>query len=452
MLTDCLFVNREMRFRGIPDGINMASGELQPLEIKFRTRYQPSDLFELAFYWLLLEPYRLVPQADPVGWLQLADGAGSRTDPIRLDIPAGAFAAVREAAAQARSALADGVDQFWCNCTVCHQYPQSATARRTAPVRVISGIGYRTGAALVAGGVDTVGQLAELSREDIRSALAPSRLRRPSDDTIDGWKEHARVFIANSPKLRSGQHDSLPDRYIAFDVEYQSHAPWVVWLLCAHAVGVESPHRITVFADETEQAALIAEFAGFLAKYPDLPVVTWGGTSADLPALKRAVAHYPMPDSFDAAAFLETLESRHLDLHRWAKKALILPLTRRGVKDAAEYFGLAVDTDVANGLMANSVWSRYRETGDAELKDRLIAYNQSDVTVLASVCAHLKAIHAGSVPPVSAPPQFSRDELISHHMSTQPCAEANDQGGSLRRKLWERLRNRIARGSVPASP
>lgn len=454
VLTDHLFVNRDLRFRGIPDGVSMASGELQPLEIKHRTQHQLSDLFELAFYWLLLEPYRLVPRADPVGWLQLADGAGGRSAPIRLDIPAEVLAEVREVATRARSALTDGVEQFWCDCTVCRQYPrpQNPAARRTAPVRVISGIGPSTGAALVVGGVNTVGQLADLSREDIRSALAPSRRRRPSDDTIDGWREHARVFIANSSKLTSGQHDSLPGRFIAFDLEYQSYAPWVVWLLCAHAVGVEGPHRITAFADETGQGALIAEFAGFLAKYPDLPVVTWGGTSADLPALTRVIEHYPMPESFDAAAFLETLESRHLDLHQWAKKALFLPITRRGVKEVAEYFGLAIDTDVGGGMMADSLWRTYRETGDGVLKDRLIAYNRSDVTILAGVCAHLEAVHAGSTPPVLAPPQFSHDEFISHETPAQLNTQAAHQRGSWRRRLQERLRSKIGSGAVPASP
>ncbi|MFC9516450.1 ribonuclease H-like domain-containing protein [Nocardiaceae bacterium NPDC056970] len=454
VLADHLFVNRHLRFRGIPDGINMASGELQPLEIKHRTQPQLSDLFELAFYWLLLEPHRLVPHANPVGWLQLADGAGGRTDPIRFAIPADALAEVGEVATQARSALADGVEQFWCDCTVCRQYPrpQSLAARRTAPVRVVSGIGFHTGKALVVSGIGTVGQLAELSREDIRSALAPSRLRSPSDKTIDGWKEHARVFIANSPKLKSGKHDSLPDRYIALDLEYQSYSPWAVWLLCAHAVGVESSHRITVFADESGQAALITEFAGFLAKYPDLPVVTWGGKSADLPALTRTIAHYSMPESFDDAAFFEALGSRHLDLHQWTKRALNLPIPRRGVKDVAESFGLPIDTDIGGGLMADNLWRRYRETGDAELKDRLIAYNRSDVTILVGVCAHLKALHSESVPPVFAPPPFSHDEFISHEAPAQLNSQAAHQRGFWRRKLWGRLRNRVGGGTGSASP
>ncbi|MFC9515523.1 hypothetical protein ACFTSD_07335 [Nocardiaceae bacterium NPDC056970] len=53
-----------------------------------------------------------------------------------------------------------------------------------------------------------------------------------------------------------------------------------------------------------------------------------------------------MPELFDAAAFLKVLESRHLDLHQWTKKALDLPIPRRDVKDVAESFGLPTDTDV----------------------------------------------------------------------------------------------------------
>lgn len=85
--------------------------------------------------------------------------------------------------------------------------------------------------------------------------------------------------------------------------------------------------------------------------------------------------------------------------------------------------------------MADSLWRRYRETGDAELKDCLIAYNRSDVTILAGVCAHLKAIQAGSVPPVFAPPQFSHDEPISHETPRQPNTQAAHQHGSWRRNV-----------------
>lgn len=35
-----------------------------------------------------------------------------------------------------------------------------------------------------------------------------------------------------------------------------------------------------------------------------------------------------------------------------------------------------VDTDVGGGLTANSLWSRYRDTRGAAVKDRLIAYNR----------------------------------------------------------------------------
>ncbi|NKS56283.1 hypothetical protein GS504_01470 [Rhodococcus hoagii] len=453
VLTDRLFLNRDLRFRGRPDGISMASGEFQPLEIKNRTQLQPSDLFELAFYWLLLEPYRLVPQADPVGWLQLADGAGGQAAPIRVDIPADTLTKVREVAAQARSALTDGIEPYWCNCSVCSQstIPQTPAARRAASVRVINGIGRTIGAALAAGGVNTVGQLADLSGEDIRSTLAAGHGRRPSDKTIDGWKDHARVFIANSPELKSGHHDPLPERFVAFDLEYDTSPASVVWLLCAQTVGVDRPHRITVFADETGQAGLFTEFAGFLAQYPELPVVTWNGKSADLTAFDRSAKRYLTSASCDVAAFLEVLEVRHLDLLQWTRKALNLPIPSLGLKDVAYYFGLATDSDVGNGLMADGLWREYRSTGDTELKDQLITYNRSDVTILAGIHAHLRALHTESVTPVLGPPLFAADEFISHEAPPPPPPPHEpDHQPARRRTLRDRLRNWIGRGAVPS--
>jgi hypothetical protein len=56
--------NEKRHIIGRPDGIDPAAGALVPIEIKSHKDVKRTDLWELAFYWMLLEPYRSRDQRD----------------------------------------------------------------------------------------------------------------------------------------------------------------------------------------------------------------------------------------------------------------------------------------------------------------------------------------------------------------------------------------------------
>ena len=395
VLSDRLFVNHTLRFRGIPDGINMASGRLEPLEIKNRRGYRESDLFELAFYWLLLQPIRTATDAEPAGWLQLSDGTGGQTSFVRVNISDDAIAAVHELAARVRAAIRDGIEPFWCRCPVCVQVTSPAM-RGIAPLSIVNGIGHTHRRAFEAGGITTVAQLVTLPTNAVREALVASgRPRIPSEKTIDSWKVHATAFLDNVVGARAGNHARIPDRFIAFDVEYDPTSPVVAWLLCAQTVGVDHPHRITIFADADHQGELIAQFAVFLAQYPELPILTWNGNNADVSILKKVIAEYPIPAPIDVPRFLSQLELRHVDLYQWTRKAVSLPIPGLKLKDIASYFGVESEESVGNGLAALAMWQGYRRTQESAVRNQLIEYNRSDVVVLIEIARQLRAAHDG---------------------------------------------------------
>ncbi|GAF45559.1 ribonuclease H-like domain-containing protein [Rhodococcus wratislaviensis] len=414
--TNHVFINREYRFRGAPDGVNIGNGRLEPVEIKNRGWVGRFDEFELAFYWVLLHPHRTVEDADPAGWLQLANEAGRAMEPVRVKVPADAIAAVHESAQRARSVLVDGLDPVWCDCDVCSQHPQASlpSVRRTAPVTVVNGIGRKKRAALEAGGITTVGQLTDMTTVDIWEVFATTDLAIPSESTLQAWQAHAAVFIENRPRIQPGHHERLPDQFIALDLEYQSEAPATVWLLTAHTVGTGPAHRITVFADDNHQTDLIVTFADFLAEHPDLPVLTWNGTSADLKWLEKLIAR-TNPTGLDGQTLMKNLQTRHRDLLQWTRTALSLPIPGRKIKDIAAWLDLENDSDVGNGLHANSLWHQYLNTSDTTIRDRLINYNRTDVAILIEVAHHFRAIHEQTSVPVSAAP-IERDDL--HHHET----------------------------------
>lgn len=70
------FANHELRLKRRPDGLATAFGALEPVQIKSHRQGQRSDRIELAFYWLLLAPYR-IRAADPAGWVFLRQPDGT---------------------------------------------------------------------------------------------------------------------------------------------------------------------------------------------------------------------------------------------------------------------------------------------------------------------------------------------------------------------------------------
>nr|WP_296774211.1 ribonuclease H-like domain-containing protein [Rhodococcus sp. (in: high G+C Gram-positive bacteria)] len=389
IVCDILFVNDDKRFAGIPDGLNMAHGALEPLEIKNRAGQRDSDIIELAFYWLLLSPHRLVA-AEPTGWLQLRGVGGEPCKPYRVPIPAPAIAAVLDLAVGAREALAAGVTPRWCECPVCSQYSIELTpqVRRSAPVRLVNGLGPRRSRELVGGRIETLGDLVDTPAESVRALFD---FRAPSVETVRRWQSHATALIDNMIERRPGAHGQLPSAYIAFDLEYRPESPSVIWALCAQTVGTEQRRRLTVFDDGQHQSALIDQLARFLGADTRLPLVSWNGTSADLPMLRKVLAQAdPAPISADA--LLSDMTVRHIDLLYWTKSAFVLPIPGLSLKAVADYFGARDPGNGAsgNGFWALQAWQQYLITGDETVRDQLIDYNRNDVALLVRVAETLR--------------------------------------------------------------
>lgn len=91
-------------------------------------------------------------------------------------------------------------------------------------------------------------------------------------------------------------------------------------------------------------------------------------------------------------------EARHVDLCAWVRENVALPISGIGLKDVSGYFRIRRSSDMGSGLEAQSIWTRYRRTGQIELRDKLIAYNREDVDCLVHVVEALRAILDGKRP------------------------------------------------------
>jgi predicted RecB family nuclease len=190
--------NPELGLLGRPDGIDMKGGVLKPIEIKSHRDVSRLDRLELAFYWLLLEPYRTIA-SEPAGQVLVRrDGL-----PVAVDAAVSPFDLdrVRELVDAVRGARRDGVIPEMCSCEVCVTRPEVFEgARDRKDIRLLWEIGPKRSRALRAVGIDSWERLLNCETaivlEQLRENGTPISPRR-----LEKCQHHARSYSCDRPQL-----------------------------------------------------------------------------------------------------------------------------------------------------------------------------------------------------------------------------------------------------------
>ena len=432
------FRNLRLRLVGRPDGLVTAAGALQPIEIKSHRLLQHSDRIELAFYWLLLDYLRTARTADPVGWVFLRQRDGSHVREM-VELSPEVLAETRALIRAVRHARRHGVEPVWCRCTVCRgirrrQVTEAVRERRD--LSSVSGVGRVRRDALLATGYASWDDLLTEDAEDIARTLNRPRARPlVSVGEVRRWQSHARALVKNQALLADDARPfPVPGEYIAFDAEY---TPDNVWLFGVRVVRPEGDLCFCVWASPAGEAQAWSELNAVLDRFPGLPVVTWNGNSADLPALRKAAAR--AADGRLAEAFA----SRHIDLYLWTRHNLMLPIPGLGLKDVSEHFGITRESAVTSGLAAQGLWLKYQRTGNQEIKAELVDYNLDDLHSLAHAVECLRACAAGLPPDAAGQAHKVLETVLTEHEPGGPPALQHDN-------MRARPRRPAVRASRPA--
>jgi hypothetical protein len=81
--------NEALLLPGSPDGVIADGGGLAPVEIKSHEDPRRTDVLEIPFYWLLLEPYR--PRTDPRPYGRMLLRCNGIAEPVDVGRLAGLF-------------------------------------------------------------------------------------------------------------------------------------------------------------------------------------------------------------------------------------------------------------------------------------------------------------------------------------------------------------------------
>jgi len=375
-----LLKNPELRIMGKPDAVDTHKGQLLPVEIKSHKDVQLSDELELAFYWMLLQPYR-TKNTSPRGFLLLR--RNGVVEQVEVPLRSAHFERVQQSIEQVRYARINGVRPRMCGCPICSG-PMLDEIRRSTlankDVSLIWGIGWQYARCLEEMGISTYEHLLETDTDSIVEGLRRYNYHL-SANQVNGWKHHAKSFSIGRPVL-FGEPFSHHDSFLALDLEYDPES--TIWLIgiCLMRSGKRTYYFL--WADSPKQEKVILnELYETIQQNPSLPIVTWSGTSADIPQIRKATERHKL------SGLLEILESNHLDLFQATLRSLRFPMASLSIDEVARFFGLPRLSSISSGLQAQMIYRRFCNSRDEaeriELKNSLIEYNRDDLAAVIGI-------------------------------------------------------------------
>jgi predicted RecB family nuclease len=399
-----LLDNKALRIYGRPDGIEPSAGQLVPIEIKSHQEVKLLDELELAFYWLLLEPYRTSRLDPPRGVLLLRQEG----EPVRVEVELTPrrFGQVERYVEAVRRARKWPVTPRVCGCHVCRGARRQevlASAAAEKDCSMLFGVGWAYGDVLKEIGINSYDELVTSDATSVALAFKVRGYLAVGRSTVRRWQIHAQSYRSGAA-IYFGDEFPIGKEYCALDLEYLN-GPWGAQVFLAGVAIVQSETQCRLLwaaqgADEERQ--LLVKLSDLLHDHADLPVVTWAGLSADLPEMRKAEARHNIPPVLDGLD--------HCDLYQYAQRSLRLPTPWLGIKELVSYLGMGYDSDVQGGFHAQNLYLEWVDchepTRRDEIRKRLEDYNRADLIALIGVAEQLRKIaelgqradaHAGGV-------------------------------------------------------
>jgi len=366
--------NHELGIQGIPDLIDTGKGHLLPIEIKNHKGVTTTDELELAFYWLLLAPLRR-KRVKPRGYVVLNTG-----EAVEVALTEDHFEEVKCNLAWIRELVKTGAQpSLSSECKYC----QLSTDCRQEVVKsgglsTIYNIGSAREKQLKDIGIDNISKLMRADEEAVNAKLLSRFGHTPGTNEIFRMKCHAFSIKSGKSFFFGDEQELLPvasSDALVIDLEYDPEG--LIWLV---GVAVRKGNRITYkqfFAERSsrdEERSLLASLIDLTKKNRSLQFITYSGTSADMPQLRKAWLRQSLPEGD-----LAHIEERHTDVYQLLQSSFRFPMKSMGLGDMEEYLGIQRQSPISDGLEALALYYRYVRTREGELKRQLLEYNREDL-------------------------------------------------------------------------
>jgi len=379
-----LFRNHDLGIQGIPDLINTENGQFLPIEIKSHKEVYDTDEVELAFYWLLLEPLR-TKRTTPRGYIVL-----NSDETVEVKITRDRLEEVEDLLDDIRDLKNRGCrPRLTQECKLCKiERECREEVINSGGLTAIYNISYRREQQFREIGVRNMSDLMGIDEEQTNSELVSRFGNTPGVAELFRMKCHASSIGHRKPVL-FGDEDELSrlvsSPMLILDLEYDPEGIiWLIGLCIKDSGGVSYKQYFAEGGKLEDERKLLDSLASVRKKYPRHLLVTYCGTSADLPQLENScVRHRTFPRMYN------TLASNHTDLYRALTHNLRFPMASMALSDMEEYLNLPRKSYIASGLEALMLYERYLRTRNEntkrELRNELCTYNKDDVASTLSI-------------------------------------------------------------------
>jgi predicted RecB family nuclease len=406
-----LLSNSKLLLKGIPDLLRTVNGRLMPIEIKNHKEVQRTDRTELAFYNILLEPKLKMSDFNHDMMLSthlfpfLSESINGyiilnnlREEPIKLTMNdcMDAIELINNIRKVEMTNIEPCITK---ECNVC-SLKQECTKqlKESASISLIWGMGYNRVHQFNQIGISTLQQLADANSDDVLKKLNsiphPNKrlwncglgINNVKDLQMSAisWINQKPIMLSKYSSIKYDYAKPLNDSsdYIVLDLEY---TPSIIFLigLAIHKHNSDIEY-IQLFAnDSNEMITTLMKLEKILIQYPSFPIVTYSGTSADIPFLRKTMPNQETIDS---------INTRHMDLFQMLIQTFRFPIKEHGLKSIGNYLGYErklPDT----GMDALLLYYEYQESKNSskksKIKHELEEYNKEDLDAVIFVMNEL---------------------------------------------------------------
>lgn len=210
------------------------------------------------------------------------------------------------------------------------------------------------------------------------------------------WQRHAESLLCDAPVV-FGREPFPSGDLLALDCEYHTVGREGIWMIGLCVVrGSRRRYRIFLCESPGRERWILAQLADAIARHPDLQVVTWNGTSSDVPQMRKRA------EELRVVGITEALEERHVDVLQLVLRNVRLPITHYRLDDIARYLGIRRSRKcrIYDGLQANGVYLEFLGARGAKrdaLRRDLLNYSREDLKLLVGVISRLAKLKEGAV-------------------------------------------------------
>ena len=221
--------------------------------------------------------------------------------------------------------------------------------------------------ALMNAGITTVTQLAAQNPD-----LLARNVHGVTPDRLHFLILGAKTLLSGEPLVLGAIDFPDGDEALIVDIEADPlrDLHYLFGVLDVNAGGDEF-HAFLAKKEDEEKAAWDA-FVAFMQSRPGLPVYHYGWYEQDV--FRLMAERHGAPEGF-----AEDLASRSVDLLERLREAVIFPLSFYSLKDIAQYLGFRWRHDDASGLNSVLWYEDWLTTGNVDVLNDILFYNEDDV-------------------------------------------------------------------------